>query len=111
MADVGQTAVDAFGGVDCLVNTTGVLWFDRDRSLVDMDMDVWDQVLQINLKSHALTARHAIPEMIKSGGGAFFTDLAAATVGDRGGGTDRISWPGPFFVWASICLGPSDPLA
>ncbi len=58
------------GGVDYLVNTTGVLWFDRDRSLVEMDMDVWDQVLQINLKSHALTARHAIPEMIKRGGGA-----------------------------------------
>jgi 3-oxoacyl-[acyl-carrier protein] reductase len=47
-----------------------VLWFDRDRSLVDMDMEVWDRVLAINLKSHALTARHAIPAMIESGGGA-----------------------------------------
>ncbi len=62
--------VEAHGGLDYLVNTTGVLWFDRDRSLVDMDMEVWDRVLAINLKSHALTARHAIPKMIESGGGA-----------------------------------------
>ena len=62
--------VTAHGRLDYLVNTTGVLWFDRDRSLVDIDMEVWDRVLAINLKSHALTARHAIPEMIKSGGGA-----------------------------------------
>ena len=62
--------VTTHGRLDYLVNTTGVLWFDRDRSLVDMDMEVWDRVLAINLKSHALTARHAIPEMIKSGGGA-----------------------------------------
>jgi len=62
--------LDCFGGLDYLVNTTGVLWFDRDRSVVDMDMAVWDQVLRINLKSFALTARHAVPAMITRGGGA-----------------------------------------
>ena len=31
-------------------------------------MDVWDRVLEINLKSVALTARHAIPHMKKTGG-------------------------------------------
>jgi NAD(P)-dependent dehydrogenase (short-subunit alcohol dehydrogenase family) len=62
--------VEAFGRLDYLVNATGVLWFDRDRSLLDMDMAVWDRVLAINLKSFALTARHCIPEMRKAGGGA-----------------------------------------
>ena len=62
--------VAAHGRLDYLVNTTGVLWFDRDRSLVDIDMEVWDRVLAINLKSHALTARYAIPAMIATGGGA-----------------------------------------
>ncbi len=64
------SAVEAHGGLDYLVNTTGVLWFDRDKSVVDMDMDVFDRVMAINLKSHALTARHAIPAMAASGGGA-----------------------------------------
>ncbi len=58
------------GRLDFLVNTTGVLWFDRDRSCVDMDMDIWDRVLAINVKSFALTARHAIPHMRRSGGGS-----------------------------------------
>ncbi len=70
VAGVVAATVAAHGRLDCLVNTTGVLWFDRDCSLVDIDMEVWDRVIEINLKSHALTARHAIPEMKKTGGGA-----------------------------------------
>lgn len=58
------------GRLDYLVNTTGVLWFDRDESCVDMDMDVWDRVMAINVKSFALTARYAVPAMKNSGGGA-----------------------------------------
>jgi len=58
------------GRLDYLVNCTGVLWFDRDRSCTEMDMDVWDRVLAINLKSFALTARYAVPQMKQSGGGA-----------------------------------------
>jgi NAD(P)-dependent dehydrogenase (short-subunit alcohol dehydrogenase family) len=65
-----EQAASAHDRLDYLVNTTGVLWFDRDVSLVDVDMDVWDRVLEINLKSIALTARHAIPLMKRSGGGA-----------------------------------------
>lgn len=58
------------GRLDFLINTTGVLWFDRDRSCVEMDMDVWDRVMAINVKSFALTARYAVPAMRKTGGGA-----------------------------------------
>jgi NAD(P)-dependent dehydrogenase (short-subunit alcohol dehydrogenase family) len=69
-----KTAIDeaaaAFGRLDYLVNTTGVLWFDKDKSVVEMDMEVWDRVLAINLKSFALTARYAIPHMQRAGGGA-----------------------------------------
>ncbi len=59
-----------FGRVDYLVNATGVLWFDRDKSLIEIEMDVWDRILAINLKSFALTARHAVPAMKRAGGGA-----------------------------------------
>jgi len=58
------------GRLDLLVNTTGVLWFDRDRSCAEMDMEVWDRVMAINLKSFALTVRHAVPAMKRAGGGA-----------------------------------------
>ena len=38
------------GSIDYLINTTGVLWFGKDISVVDIDFKVWDQVFLINLK-------------------------------------------------------------
>ncbi len=61
---------EAAGRLDYLVNAAGVLWFGRDTSLVDIDLAVWDEVLAINLKGAALTARHAVPLMKRTGGGA-----------------------------------------
>ena len=72
-SDVAQAMADchkAAGRLDYLVNAAGVLLLGRDRSLVDIDLDVWDDVLAINLKGAALTARHAIPLMKQTGGGA-----------------------------------------
>lgn len=59
-----------FGRLDYLANVAGVLWFDRDRSMLEMDLDVWDQVFTINLKSMAIVARAAVPRMKQTGGGA-----------------------------------------
>jgi NAD(P)-dependent dehydrogenase (short-subunit alcohol dehydrogenase family) len=58
------------GRLDCLVNAAGVLWFDRDRSLLDIELEVWERVIRINLTGCMLAARHAIPLMQNSGGGA-----------------------------------------
>ena len=67
-------AIDAgaekFGRIDYLANVAGVLWFDRDASMLDMDLDIWDQVFNINLKSMVHTARAAVPHMRKTGGGS-----------------------------------------
>lgn len=69
-----QTAFDSivtsFGRVDYLANAAGVLWFERDKGATEIDLDVWDQVMTINLKSVVHTVRCAIPLMIKAGGGA-----------------------------------------
>ncbi|MGI9350482.1 MAG: SDR family NAD(P)-dependent oxidoreductase [Rhizobiaceae bacterium] len=59
-----------FGRIDFLANVAGVLWFDRDASLLDMDLEVWDKVFDVNLKSMVHTARAAVPYMRKVGGGA-----------------------------------------
>ena len=68
-AAIGKQA-EAAGRLDYLVNAAGVLWFERDKSAVDMDLAVWDQVFAINLKSVVHTVRHAVPLMKQSGGGA-----------------------------------------
>lgn len=59
-----------FGRIDFLANVAGVLWFDRDASLLDMDLEVWDQVFDINLKSMVYTARAVVPFMRKEKAGA-----------------------------------------
>jgi NAD(P)-dependent dehydrogenase (short-subunit alcohol dehydrogenase family) len=58
------------GRLDYLVNAAGVLWFGRDRSLLEVELEVWNRVIAINLTGCMLTARHAIPLMRKCGGGA-----------------------------------------
>jgi NAD(P)-dependent dehydrogenase (short-subunit alcohol dehydrogenase family) len=58
------------GQLDYLVNAAGVLWFGRDRSLLDIELEVWHRVIAINLTGCMLSARHAIPLMQKTGGGA-----------------------------------------
>jgi len=63
-------AFDRFGRLDYLVNVAGVLWFGRDGSLLDMDLAVWDEVMDINLRSMALTSRAAAPFIRRTGGGA-----------------------------------------
>ena len=65
-----EQAVVSFGGIDYLANVAGALWFDRDRSALEIDLDVWDQVMAVNLKSMVHTARQVVPCMRKRGGGA-----------------------------------------
>src|SRR5262245_27232516 len=73
------------GRLDYLVNTTGVLWFGKDQSCLEMDLEVWDRVLAVNLKSIVLTARHAVPAMKRCGGGAMvhFSSIDALRGDDR----------------------------
>jgi 3-oxoacyl-[acyl-carrier protein] reductase len=70
VAEAIDAAAAARGRLDHLANVAGVLWFDRDFSALEMDLDVWDQVFAINLKSMVHVARAAAPHM-------------RATTGDR----------------------------
>tara|TARA_Y100001970_G_scaffold82133_1_gene104004 strand:- start:129 stop:893 length:765 start_codon:yes stop_codon:yes gene_type:complete len=58
------------GKLDYLGNVAGVLLFEKDKSLVDIDMDVYDKVIDINLKASTYMARKSIPLMLKSDGGS-----------------------------------------
>jgi NAD(P)-dependent dehydrogenase (short-subunit alcohol dehydrogenase family) len=60
-------AIEKFGKINHLVNSAGI---QRYGSTVDTPEEVWDQVLDINVKSIFLTSKYAIPHMQKNGGGA-----------------------------------------
>ena len=51
--------------IDYLINTTGVLWFDKDISATQINFNVWDKVFEINLKSMAYLSKLIIPKMKK----------------------------------------------
>jgi NAD(P)-dependent dehydrogenase (short-subunit alcohol dehydrogenase family) len=55
-AGVVEAALDAFGGLDVLVNNAGLV---RDRMLVNMSEEEWDTVVRVDLKGHFCPLRHA----------------------------------------------------
>ncbi|MGH7276120.1 MAG: SDR family NAD(P)-dependent oxidoreductase, partial [Candidatus Rokuibacteriota bacterium] len=59
-----------FGRLDVLYNNAGVLWKDRDRSVLETDEKWWDRVMAINLKSVFWVTKYGIPELRRAGGGS-----------------------------------------
>jgi NAD(P)-dependent dehydrogenase (short-subunit alcohol dehydrogenase family) len=61
------TAIEAFGRLDVLVNNAGIL---RDRMLVSMSEQEWDDVVEVHLKGHFIPTRFAAAhwrEQVKAG--------------------------------------------
>ena len=65
-----EGAVDRFGALHVLYNNAGVLWRDRDVSVLETDEEVWDRVFAINLKGMVWVCKYGIPHLIGGGGGA-----------------------------------------
>ena len=62
--------VARFGALHILHNNAGVLWKDRDRSVLETDEKWWDRVMAINLKSVFWITKHGIPHLKRAGGGS-----------------------------------------
>lgn len=72
-----ETALKFTGKLDILVNNAAI---DPAGSVVDIDPDLWRQVIEINLTGPFLMMKHAIPEMIKSGGGSIVNVASLAGI-------------------------------
>ncbi len=62
-----RRAVSDFGGLHILINNAGII---RRATVVDMPVEDWDLVMNVNLKAIFLMCREAIPVMAGGGGGA-----------------------------------------
>ncbi|KAH7371324.1 hypothetical protein BKA64DRAFT_770111 [Cadophora sp. MPI-SDFR-AT-0126] len=61
-------AISVFGSLNLLVNNVGVTGALGDSAMIDLD--AWDNVFRINVKSMVMMARYAIPQMRKASRGA-----------------------------------------
>jgi NAD(P)-dependent dehydrogenase (short-subunit alcohol dehydrogenase family) len=65
-----EKTVAQFGSLHILYANAGVLWKDRDKSVIETTEDNWDLVQAINLKGPFFLTKHGIPHLTKSGGGS-----------------------------------------
>ena len=62
-------AVARYGRLDVLYNNAGVMP-EADHSVTDTSVDVWDQVMAVNVRGVFLGCKYAIPEMEANGSGS-----------------------------------------
>jgi NAD(P)-dependent dehydrogenase (short-subunit alcohol dehydrogenase family) len=67
---VVRETVDRFGGVDVLFNNVGIQPQESYRNVEDTTEEMWDRILDVNLKSYFLMSKYALPEIRRRGGGA-----------------------------------------
>ena len=73
---VVEETVRAFGGVDVLFNNVGIQPPDSYLNVEQTPEDVWDRIMDVNLKSYFLMAKYAIPQIRKRGGGAIVNNAS-----------------------------------
>jgi NAD(P)-dependent dehydrogenase (short-subunit alcohol dehydrogenase family) len=78
--------VAEYGALHVLVNNAALVepgHFARDVGVVDLDVEVWDRVMAVNVRSVMLGCKHAIPRMIEAGGGSIVNmSSGSARLGD-----------------------------
>jgi NAD(P)-dependent dehydrogenase (short-subunit alcohol dehydrogenase family) len=73
---VVRETVAAFGGVDVLFNNVGIQPPNSYLRVEDTPEELWDRIVDVNLKSHFLMAKYAIPEMRRRGGGVIINNAS-----------------------------------
>lgn len=63
-----ETTTSTFGGLHIMFNNAGV--GNLEVRSVDLSVEEWDRVVDINLKGVFLGIKYAVPALIKSGGGS-----------------------------------------
>jgi NAD(P)-dependent dehydrogenase (short-subunit alcohol dehydrogenase family)/putative sterol carrier protein len=77
-----EAAMKAFGRLDILINNAGIL---RDKTLVKMDSETWDAVMDVHLKGAYNVTRPAFVKMREGRyGRILFTTSAAGLYGNFG---------------------------
>ncbi|MDR2374154.1 MAG: SDR family oxidoreductase [Bifidobacteriaceae bacterium] len=75
---------DEFGTIDVLVNIAGI---SVEMPLNEMPMDVWDRIVDTNLRAVALLTKNVLPTMIERGSGNICSIASASALRGLPGST------------------------
>src|ERR1700737_3220663 len=82
-------AEKAFGRLNVIFNNAGI-FPDADGSVADTSEETWDLVMRVNLKGVFLGCKHAIPALLRAGGGSIIN--TASFVALMGAATPQIAY-------------------
>jgi NAD(P)-dependent dehydrogenase (short-subunit alcohol dehydrogenase family) len=74
---MAQAAVDAFGGVDILVNNAAIMVDLPPYGLADIPVEEWDRVVDVNVRGPLLCTQAVVPAMAARAGGRIVNGLSA----------------------------------
>jgi NAD(P)-dependent dehydrogenase (short-subunit alcohol dehydrogenase family) len=80
--------VDEWGRLDVLVNNVGI--GGPPGTAVEVDVAEWERAMRVNVTSMVIMAKHAIPAMIRGGGGAI---VNLSSVAGLTGGHPNLLYP------------------
>src|SRR5690625_7801353 len=78
LKDAIAFTVKKYGTLTVLVNNVGLTNLQKDLDVVNIDLDEWDRLMNVNLKSVVVGSRYAIPHMKDAGGGSIINTASMA---------------------------------
>jgi NAD(P)-dependent dehydrogenase (short-subunit alcohol dehydrogenase family) len=72
-AEVEAAVLDVekrFGGLDTVIANAGVMLFGRDTIATELDLETWQQSIDVNLTGMFLTCKHGLRALLRNGSGA-----------------------------------------
>ena len=78
---MAKTAIDAFGGIDVLINNASLMSVLPRRDWMEIPVEEWDRVMAVNLRGMFLCC-HAVAPSMKAQGRGTIVNIASSRVWD-----------------------------